>query len=202
VRAGALIAASALLLGACATTPAPRVARELYMVMPEEDGGVGVVDVTLNDGRQFTLVGEYRALAAEGGEARAFVADRDALDRAFGPTLAALPRPPVSLMLQFLRGRDEPIAESRRVLEQIARDFRERPSMEIQVIGHADSVGSDAFNDALSLRRAQRVRQLLLELGVRADSVALVGRGKREPLVPTPDNTDEPRNRRVEVTVR
>ena len=44
--------------------PAP-VVRELYMVMPEE-GGVGIVDVTLNDGRQFTLVGEYRALAAAG----------------------------------------------------------------------------------------------------------------------------------------
>ena len=67
---------------------------------------------------------------------------------------------------------------------------------------YTDAKGSDAYNDALSLRRAQRIRAELIRLGIDPARIAAEGRGKRELLVPTPDNQAEPRNRRVEVEVR
>jgi outer membrane protein OmpA-like peptidoglycan-associated protein len=77
-----------------------------------------------------------------------------------------------------------------------------RPVPELTVAGHTDSLGTDQYNDALSLRRAERVRGLLVARGISPASIVAVGRGKREPLVPTPDGVAEPRNRRVEITVR
>jgi outer membrane protein OmpA-like peptidoglycan-associated protein len=77
-----------------------------------------------------------------------------------------------------------------------------RPDPEVLIIGHTDRVGSVAQNDALSLQRAERVREAVLRLGIAADRVQVSGRGEREPLVPTEDEVAEPRNRRVELTVR
>ena len=70
------------------------------------------------------------------------------------------------------------------------------------VIGHTDTVGSLAYNDKLSLARAERLRDMLVELGIPAERIHVAGRGKRELLVPTEDNVSEPRNRRVEINVR
>ena len=69
------------------------------------------------------------------------------------------------------------------------------------MIGHADSVGRTAFNDSLSLKRADAVRRILIQAGIRAGKIDTVGRGSREPLVPTAEGVSEPRNRRVEIIV-
>jgi outer membrane protein OmpA-like peptidoglycan-associated protein len=74
--------------------------------------------------------------------------------------------------------------------------------VEVQVTGHTDRVGSVASNDSLALERAQAVRDMLIQRGLQASFIRPVGRGEREPLVPTPDEQEEPRNRRVEVIVR
>ena len=50
--------------------------------------------------------------------------------------------------------------------------------------------------------RAKRVREDLIKRGISADRIEVSGRGKREPLVPTPEGVSEPMNRRVEVNVR
>ncbi len=70
------------------------------------------------------------------------------------------------------------------------------------VIGHTDTVGGLAYNDKLSLARAERLREMLVGLGISGERVGAAGRGKRELLVPTEDNISEPRNRRVEINVR
>ncbi len=70
------------------------------------------------------------------------------------------------------------------------------------MIGHTDRVGTLEANDALSLRRAEAVRALIIERGFEAARVRAVGRGERQPLVATDDEVDEPRNRRVEIVVR
>jgi outer membrane protein OmpA-like peptidoglycan-associated protein len=57
-------------------------------------------------------------------------------------------------------------------------------------------------NDALSMRRAQGISQLLVGRGFPADHIEAMGRGEREPAVPTADEVDEPRNRRVVIVVR
>jgi OOP family OmpA-OmpF porin len=65
------------------------------------------------------------------------------------------------------------------------------------VAGHADRAGSENYNMALSLRRANAVRHALIARGVSPDSITVVGRGESEPTVPTADSVKEQANRRV-----
>jgi len=58
------------------------------------------------------------------------------------------------------------------------------------------------FNDALSRQRAEVVRNALLARGIAVDKVVTIGRGKRDPVVPTAEGVAEARNRRVEIQVR
>ena len=75
-------------------------------------------------------------------------------------------------------------------------------SGEIIVTGHTDSVGTVESNDQLSLQRASALRDLLVQRGFDRARVDAVGRGERQPVVPTSDSTAEPRNRRAEITIR
>jgi outer membrane protein OmpA-like peptidoglycan-associated protein len=69
------------------------------------------------------------------------------------------------------------------------------------VTGHADRSGSDAYNMALSLRRANAVKDQLVREGIAANQIVVVGRGESQPLVPTADGVREPQNRRVEIVL-
>ena len=73
---------------------------------------------------------------------------------------------------------------------------------DVVVIGHTDRIGNEQFNDRLSLQRAERVRSELVKLGIPQVRIQTAGRGEREPLINTPDEVSEPRNRRVEINVR
>ena len=66
----------------------------------------------------------------------------------------------------------------------------------------AFETGPERINDTLSIRRAERVKEMLVQRGVRADRVSAVGRGSREPAVRAPEGVAEARNRRVEISVR
>ena len=108
----------------------------------------------------------------------------------------------MSFLLYFLEGKDALTPESQQVVQQIFAEIARRPVPEIVIIGHTDRVGSVTSNDDLSLRRAEKVRDDLVKLGIPADRMEVAGRGEREPLVPTEDEVPEPRNRRVEISVR
>uniref|UniRef100_UPI002FE40654 OmpA family protein n=1 Tax=Tepidimonas sp. TaxID=2002775 RepID=UPI002FE40654 len=68
-------------------------------------------------------------------------------------------------------------------------------------VGHTDSVGSDAYNDRLSLRRAEAVKAYLVSKGIPADKVRTEGRGKREPVADNATAEGRAKNRRVDVTI-
>ena len=78
----------------------------------------------------------------------------------------------------------------------------QRQAVEVEVTGHTDRVGKVADNDRLSQERAEAVRDAMVKNGLQASFIRAVGRGEREPLIPTPDEQEEPRNRRVQVIVR
>ncbi|MDY0240902.1 MAG: OmpA family protein, partial [Rhodospirillaceae bacterium] len=59
----------------------------------------------------------------------------------------------------------------------------------------------DAYNMALSLRRANAVKAELVKLGIPANEISVVGKGKADPLVPTADGVREPQNRRVQINL-
>jgi outer membrane protein OmpA-like peptidoglycan-associated protein len=189
--------ASVLGSAGCATRPA-----ETYMVMPEGGGKSGTVAVTLNDGTQQVLHGDYSAMAVGGDHSKTYVGDQNQLDRTFGSTMAALPLQPLSEMLFFHTGTDELSADSKAILSRIYQGFLQRHSSEIWIIGHTDTVGPDAYNDPLSLRRAESAQQALVKMGVPPQEIVTKGMGKRDLLVATPENTNERRNRRVEISVR
>ena len=122
--------------------------------------------------------------------------------KAYAALTAALPPPPAHFTLYFFEGSTRLTPPSEPELRKVLAELAKRPGVEVQITGHTDTVGSLADNDALSLRRAREIREALALQGLNLTITRAVGRGERELLVPTPDNTAEPRNRRVEITVR
>jgi OOP family OmpA-OmpF porin len=88
------------------------------------------------------------------------------------------------------------------VLEQALADARKMGSVRISATGHADRSGSEDYNMALSLRRADSVREALIAGGVSADTITVAGRGESEPAVPTADGVKEQANRRVVIVLQ
>lgn len=175
---------------------------DLYAVLPARDGTVGAITVIHGTDRQ-VLADAYAAvrLADDGRLQPGRTTDQE-VRAIFGPALDAQPPAAASFILYFVFGTDQLTPESSRALTDVIAEVGRRPDPEVVIIGHTDRVGSVAQNDLLSLQRAERVRQALLGLGIAPDRVEAVGRGEREPLVPTEDDVAEPRNRRVEITVR
>ena len=175
----------------------------LFVVVPSGEGHVGRIVVTPNGGAPQVVDRAYAAqrLASDGSMSAVTLSEAE-VRAAFGPTLAALPGKPMTFTLYFLEGKDELTGESRAELDKVFEELKRRPLPDIVVIGHTDTVGNDAFNDRLSLARAQRTRDMMVGMGIASDRVEAAGRGKRELLVPTPENVAEPRNRRVEINVR
>jgi OOP family OmpA-OmpF porin len=62
--------------------------------------------------------------------------------------------------------------------------------------------GSERVNATLAMRRAERVKELLVQRGVRAERIVAVGRGSREPAVRAAEGVAEARNRRLGISVR
>lgn len=88
-------------------------------------------------------------------------------------------------------------AASRPVLDDVAADLKKYPRLRVELQGHTDSVGADAYNLRLSQKRADAVREYLVSQGVGADQLAAKGYGETQP---TADNTSEAgraENRRV-----
>ena len=174
----------------------------LFVVVPARDGHIGKIVVTRGDETRVidTAFGAQRVRAD--GAVEAATLSREDVRTAFGATLDALPGRPASFLLYFLEGKDELTTESRIELDKVFAELRLRPLPDIVVIGHTDTVGGTAYNDKLSLARAERMREMMVGLGIPPERIYAAGRGERELLVPTEDNVPEPRNRRVEINVR
>ena len=105
-------------------------------------------------------------------------------------------------MLYFKSGGADLTAESAALLPKVLKAVSLRPAVDVSVIGHTDTVGDKEYNRGLSLERAQFVANLLRKQGLKVHALTVESHGERNPLVKTPDNTAEPRNRRVEISIR
>jgi OOP family OmpA-OmpF porin len=214
VRAVAGIAVVAVLLvsGACAKVPRlpevkltevkPPSRDDLYVLLPDQAGQAGALSVTHGEQAHVLDTPHAATHIKEPGRVEKRTATPEEVRQAFGPALAAQPPRPLSLTLYFLEGKDEFTPESQQLVQNVLAEIGRRPAPEVIVIGHTDRVGTVQFNDALSLRRAERARGELIKAGVPADRIQIAGRGEREPLIPTEDEVAEPRNRRVEISIR
>jgi len=106
---------------------------------------------------------------------------------------------PREYLVFFDWDRSDITAEADEIIRAAATNAKELGSVRITATGHADRSGPDAYNQALSQRRAQAVRDVLVREGIPSGEISIFARGESEPLVPTPDGVREPRNRRVQI---
>ena len=126
----------------------------------------------------------------------------DEVARLFGEAMAALPPPPRHFTLQFKFESDTLTDASAALVPQILAAVKALPVPEVMVVGHTDTMGDRKSNIALGLKRATAVRGILEQAGLSPSLVELASHGEGDLLVKTRDNIAEPRNRRVEITVR
>ena len=194
---GAVLAVAALIVVAALTaSPAPQ---ETIVVIPAPDGHVGGVVVQRGDNRQ-VLDRAYAGIRS--GESQVTQIPPGEVRESFAGTLQSLPPRPATFVLYFVVGTDELTEESKGELPKVLAALRDRPVPDVLVVGHTDTVGDLRGNDRLSAQRAETMKGHLVQIGIAADRIRTAGRGERELLIRTPDNVDEPRNRRVEIIVR
>lgn len=124
------------------------------------------------------------------------------------PVAAPAPAPapkPAAVQKQFLVffdfNKSNITPEASKVINQAAAAAKQGNAARVSLTGHADRSGSDKYNMALSLKRGNAVKAELVQLGIPADQISVVGKGESEPLVATPDGVREPQNRRVEIVL-
>ena len=174
---------------------------ETVVLLPEQGGRDTAVVVKSSDG-EVVLDQPYEAVTRNSLRQRTYTATPGEVQATFGGALAAQPARAASFTLYFVENKDELTDESKRVVESVFGEIARRPVPDVLVIGHTDTVGSDAANDALALQRAEVIRRELIRRGLATESVQAIGRGKRELAVATADSVAEPRNRRVVIQVR
>lgn len=170
------------------------------VLLPDLNNVVGAVTVEGKGGKQ--LLAEAQKAAQVDGGGKAFSVNADELKRDFGTVMAALPKAPERFVLYFQRGSNVLTADSKAMLPKIVERAAARPGLDLSVIGHTDTSGSEKVNEALGRARAAFVTGQLKEMGLKTDAVILESHGKRSLEVATPDQTVEQRNRRVEVILR
>lgn len=183
-----------LALGACGP-------RTTVVLVPDDDGHVGQVSVsTARDSRVLASEAEYVEVTKGISKPRRMSAET--IDREFGQALAAVPARPQSTQLFFRSESAEPEPASLKLVPEIVAIVRAREIVRVTVIGHTDAAGDVAYNNRLSMARAESVKKYLLRAGIDPEIIRTMGFGPDDPLVPVKPGGHEPRNRRVEVFVR
>lgn len=197
--AGRLIKAAfvgvAAVLAACA--PLTKV-----VLLPQADGSASAVLVKSAKSEQLLSTPYQRVTAQEDQALKVDMTTAADVLKAFPQLYASMPPKPTKYVLNFMPGGTTLTPDSLAQLPKILEDATNRSGADMVITGHTDSTGALVANDTLSLARAKVVAQLLADKGAAASRLEAVGRGKRELLVPTADELDEPQNRRVEIIVR
>ena len=119
----------------------------------------------------------------------------------YADLLGAQPLRPARFTLYFISGTSELTEESKALISKVLEAAKQRQPAEVSVIGHTDATGSQALNMRISAARAKAVEKLLRSSEAPPKSIYLRFHGENDPLVPTPDNVPEPKNRRVEIMI-
>lgn len=195
------VPAVAVLLAACAAPPPQPSTR--VVLLPQDDGAPSAVVVQTAGGQQRLDKPYERASVVVASQPPVVDTTDAATVQARNPSLFSMrPARPLRYVLFFDTGGTRLAAQSQRDLDALLGDALARPGADLVITGYTDTRGAAAANDALSLARAQSVRQMLIQRGFAQERLEAAGRGERELAVPTADEVDEPRNRRVVVDLR
>lgn len=118
------------------------------------------------------------------------------------PTPVAAPAPapvPRNYIVFFDFDRDTLTPTARQTVETASANAKAGGITKIDVTGYTDRAGTPQYNLGLSKRRAERVRDSMVALGVPSNQIVVAWKGEADPAVPTADGVPEPRNRRVTI---
>lgn len=195
----------ALTVVGCAQPPKPPPKAPQYyeriILLPNRDGRASAIVVQRDTGEQ-EIATPYQGIELAGGKEQPRAYSAEEVNTRYGQLLQAQPARPFTYTLFFNIRTTELTRESRAALSEVRERIKAFPAAQVTVTGHADRVGTLEANDALSLKRAQAIRDMLIQLGIPKDAIEVVGRGEREPLIHTADGVAEERNRRVEIKLR
>ncbi|MFB4368966.1 MULTISPECIES: OmpA family protein [unclassified Pseudomonas] len=184
----------ALLASGCAS--------KSYVVLVESpDGSTGAIEVKTDKGMTRVDQKGY-AVNLDGSSAAPFQVEQPRFEKDFSAARAAQPALPKSYLLYFRTGGAKLTAKSQAEIPEILQTVRDRGPSAVSVIGHTDTVGSKIDNQDLGLLRARAIARQLQDNGLQAIELVVTSHGEGNLLVKTPDNTPEPANRRVEITIR
>ena len=203
-KAAFRLAVLTVVVAGCAQPPKPAPKpqySERVILLPSRDGKPSAVVVKRGSAEQ-ELAAPYAGIEFAGGQERPTQLAATDVQQRYGGVLEAQPARPFSYTLFFTTGTVELTPQSRNALNEVRQKIKGFPAAQVTVIGHTDRVGTPESNDALSLKRAAAIRDLLVQTGIPRDAIEVVGRGEREPLVQTADGKAEERNRRVELKLR
>lgn len=167
-----------------------------------ETGSVAVI----NDetGEDIALLDQaYSRSSAGKKRARIKNVSSDQLNKRYGSLLAGMPERPRLFILYFQNDSTELIEESKALVPALFAEVARRPGVDVQIVGHTDSMGAEGYNAELSIQRAVEVQAELAKLGLDSRIVRTTGRGEYEPLEgPYRDEFSAAQNKRVEVFVK
>jgi len=200
-----------ILAGALATGCGPkhvagpgRPGQAMVVLLPDAETGITGRVVVSNEAGSADLAAPReatRATSSRRPEAVKTLSQAD-VDRLFGDALSALPPAPRHFTLFFRFESDELTDESRALVPEILRAVKDRADPEVAIVGHTDTMGTPLANVELGLKRALMVRALLVDAGLAASTIEVTSHGEGDLLVRTSDDIPEPRNRRVEISVK
>jgi peptidoglycan-associated lipoprotein len=181
----------------------PESSADLVVLLRDDDASVGRAIVSNDHGSvDLATAGGVTTVSASGApSAERTMSDHEIQDM-FGGVLASLPAPPERFTVLFQFESDVLTPESGRTLTAVFAAVQRSPAATVTVVGHADSAGPSRPNFALGLRRARRIRDLLVAAGVDASCIEVSSRGETDPAVRSGDRVFERRNRRVDIIVR
>ena len=173
------------------------------ILLPQDNGHAGAVLV--QNQRASTRLDTPYTFSRVASETAGFVVEKaepEKVKSTYARLLAAEPPGPVHFILYFDMDAVTLTPASENLLDKIMQSTKEREPCEISIIGHADSMGTPDYNIALSLKRARAVAKILSRYDTEPRQISIQGFGEYDLLVSTPDETPEPRNRRVEIMIR
>jgi outer membrane protein OmpA-like peptidoglycan-associated protein len=184
------------LAGGCAN-------KTMVVLAPDQDGKTGAISVG-NKAGEIVINSPYQATTIASTNEMPTAPSplgKEKTDLIFKEALSIQPKKPIHFLLYFER-ETTLTSDSIKLVPEIMAAIQDRNSSDISIVGHTDTVGSKQYNTVLSLNRAAAVKDILVRSGVNPNTIGLTSHGKENPLVPTGDNVNEPKNRRVEVVVR
>ena len=185
-----------------AQTPQPAKPNLVVLLPDPGKNTVGRATVSNEKGSVDLAEAGAAVIVSPGMAPRAVPLESGDVQRKFADALASLPPAPQHFVLFFRFDSEELTDDSRHLVQDVLSMVKQRPDPEVVAIGHTDTMGTLTSNVELGLRRANAVRTILVDAGLPAASIAVRSHGEGALLVHTADGVVEPRNRRVEITVR